>query len=340
MNLCTPKEGNRREWTQEEEDYLEKYYEKRGSDFIAKKFNRSKQSIKRKAQSIGVNAYVGTELYVKQISYAFNCDSRVINRWIDKLGLPCREFYRGQTKFRTIDVKKFWKWAENHKDIVPFNKYERYSLLPEPVWIRDAMKNNMNNNHRKSISSYDKMTVIRMKKVLERKYLGLARNGEHYHLFLSLLQCVTRATAEELKILAVWSVFSDTLEKENEAYLNSQKYENTVPLTEANKACDQRFSAFSMNVKAKAKSYVAEVAAAAGRIAAAMEPYKGAARKAHAENIAMVLDMTEKLQSDKYAADIATLGLTADLEDLRQSAIVFDAAVPWWRLLSRMWQIY
>ena len=164
LNLCTPKEGNRREWTQEEEDYLEKYYEKRGSDFIAKKFNRSKQSIKRKAQSIGVNAYVGTELYVKQISYAFNCDSRVINRWIDKLGLPCREFYRGQTKFRTIDVKKFWKWAENHKDIVPFNKYERYSLLPEPVWIRDAMKDNMNNNHRKSISSYDKMIVIRMKK--------------------------------------------------------------------------------------------------------------------------------------------------------------------------------
>ena len=166
-----------------------------------------------------------------------------------------------------------------------------------------------------------------MKKVLERKYLGLARNGEHYHLFLSLLQCVTRATAEELKILAVWSVFSDTLEKENEAYLNSQKYENTVPLTEANKACDQRFSAFSMNVKAKAKSYVAEVAAAANRIAAAMEPYKGAAARPHAENIAMVLDMTEKLQSDKYAADITTLGLTADLEDLRQSAILFDAAL-------------
>ena len=40
-----------------------------------------------------------------------------------------------------------------------------------------------------------------------------------------------------------------------------------------------------------------------------------------------MLDMTEKLQSDKYAADITTLGLTADLEDLRQSAILFDAAL-------------
>ena len=166
-----------------------------------------------------------------------------------------------------------------------------------------------------------------MKKILERKYLGLARNGEHYHLFLSLLKCVTRATAEELKILAVWLVLSDSIEKENDAYLNSQKYENTVPLTDANKACDQRFSAFGMNVRAKVKSFDAVIAAAAGRVSEAMEPYKGAARKTHAENIAMVLDMTEKLQSEKYAADIATLGLTADLEDLRQSAIVFDAAL-------------
>ena len=166
-----------------------------------------------------------------------------------------------------------------------------------------------------------------MKTVLERKYLSYARNGEHFQLFQALRKVLPQEMAEELKIKDSWQVFNNALEQENDAYLNSQKYENTVPLTEANKACDQRFSAFSMNVKAKAKSYVAEVAAAADRIATAMEPYKGAARKAHAENIAMVLDMTEKLQSDKYAADIATLGLTADLEDLRQSAILFDAAL-------------
>ena len=35
----------------------------------------------------------------------------------------------------------------------------------------------------------------------------------------------------------------------------------------------------------------------------------------------------EKLQSDKYAADIATLGLTADVADLRQSAEQFQAAL-------------
>ena len=154
----------KRNWTKQEEEYINKFYEKRGVSYLAKKLNRTEASVKRKAQSLGHNAYICEDLYIRTVAKCFNCDSRVINRWIDKLDLPCREFYRGQTKFRTIDVKKFWKWAENHKDIVPFNKYERYSLLPEPVWIRDAMKDNMNNNHRKSISSYDKMTVIRMKK--------------------------------------------------------------------------------------------------------------------------------------------------------------------------------
>ena len=166
-----------------------------------------------------------------------------------------------------------------------------------------------------------------MKTVLERKYLSYARNGEHYQFFLALRKAIAQEMAEELKIKDAWQVFNNALEQENDAYLNSQKYENTLPLGEANKACDQRFSAFSMNVKAKRKSYVAEMAAAADRVGAAMEPYKGAAARPHAENIAMVLDMTEKLQSEKYAADIATLGLTADLEDLRQSAIVFDAAL-------------
>ena len=50
LNLCVPKTTEHRDWTEEEELYLERYYEKRGVDFIAKKFNRTPQSIKRKAR--------------------------------------------------------------------------------------------------------------------------------------------------------------------------------------------------------------------------------------------------------------------------------------------------
>ena len=166
-----------------------------------------------------------------------------------------------------------------------------------------------------------------MKKVSERRYLSYARNAEHYDLFQTLKSFISRATAEELKVLAVWLVFSDALEKENEAYLNTQKYEETVPLKEANKACDVRFSAFTLNVQAKKKSFVEATKQAAERVNFVLGAYKGAASKPYAENTAMVLDMTEKLQSEKYAADIETLGLTADLEDLRQSALVFRKAL-------------
>lgn len=161
MNLCIPKDTERKEWTEEEEDYMERFYGKRGNDFIAKKFNRSVCSIRRKAQSMGLNAYIGEELYVKQVSYCFNCDSRVINRWIDKFNLPYREYIRGTSRCRMINVKSFWKWAENNKNIVPWNKYERYSLLPEPEWVKNVLSTSVDIKHRNPISSYEKSFVIR-----------------------------------------------------------------------------------------------------------------------------------------------------------------------------------
>ena len=147
-------------WTPEEIDYLERFYEKRGCDFIAKKFNRSVFSVRRKAQNMGFNAYVCEELNIRQIASAFNCDSRVINRWIDKFDLPCREFMRGKIRYRMIDVSKFWKWAETHKSIIPFQKYEQLTLCPEPKWLKSAILDAMSSRNRNAITTFDKSTVV------------------------------------------------------------------------------------------------------------------------------------------------------------------------------------
>lgn len=165
LNLCVPKPTEHREWTEKEELYLERYYEKRGVDFIAKKFNRTPQSIKRKAQNMGLNAYICEELYVKQIAYAFSCDSSVINRWIDKFALPCREFYRGQLRYRSVDIKTFWKWADTHRDIIPWEKYEKYNLPPEPSWLDSVLKDCSTRNNRNKITSYEKSYVIHQREI-------------------------------------------------------------------------------------------------------------------------------------------------------------------------------
>lgn len=150
----------RRNWTEQEEAYIDKFYEKRGVSYLANKLNRTEISVKRKAQSLGHNAYVCEDLYIKTIARCFHCDSRVITRWIDKFGLPCRIVQRGQATCRLIDPKTFWKWAFEHQDLIPWAKYERLSILPEPEWVKEAIKGYEKKNDRKRISSHEISTVV------------------------------------------------------------------------------------------------------------------------------------------------------------------------------------
>lgn len=154
----------RREWTEEEVAYLEKFYEKRGVDFIAKKLKRTLHSVKRKAQKLGYNAYVCEDLYVKMVAKCFDCDSRVINRWIDNYGLPCRIVKRGQATCKLISAKAFWKWAKDHKELIPWSKYERFTILPEPEWVEETIKGYAIKNNRKRITSMDEQRVISLRR--------------------------------------------------------------------------------------------------------------------------------------------------------------------------------
>ena len=58
----------RRNWTEQEEAYIDKFYEKRGVSYLANKLNRTEISVKRKAQSLGNNPYVCEDLYNKNIA--------------------------------------------------------------------------------------------------------------------------------------------------------------------------------------------------------------------------------------------------------------------------------
>lgn len=163
MHITMHKETKSKLWTQEEIDYLEKWYEKRGSEFIAKKLNRTKYAVRKKAQALGYNSYICADLYVKTIAKCFHCDSSVINRWIDKYDLPYRIVERGQLTCKLINVESFWQWAENHKNMIPWQKYESQSLLPEPKWLKQTIQNNNTKNDRKPITTIDRIRVCNMR---------------------------------------------------------------------------------------------------------------------------------------------------------------------------------
>lgn len=107
---------------------------------------------------------MGEDLYVKTIAKCFNCDSRVINRWINDYGLPYRIVQRGQATCKLISTKQFWKWVKEHSDLIPWSKYEKFSILPEPEWVDKMIKDYAVKNNRKRITHAEKQHVIWLRK--------------------------------------------------------------------------------------------------------------------------------------------------------------------------------
>ncbi len=163
MGLTNVRESESIPWTEEDIMYLEKYYERRGADYVAKHVKRTVHAVRRKAQELGLNAWATEDLYIRTMATCFNCDSSVINRWINDFGLPAFTVQRGQLKCKLIAVKDFWKWAEFHKEIIPWEKYEKGSVLPEPKWLPKTIKEYSVQNNRKRISYWDVRTVVKMK---------------------------------------------------------------------------------------------------------------------------------------------------------------------------------
>lgn len=150
----------KRKWTKEEEEYLAKKYVNTSNKTLAKRTNRSVHSVKHKLENLNFQKR-NENMYIRTIANCFNSDSRVIQRWIKKFGLPCKKSHLGYI----IDTKDFWKWAENNKDIIPFYKYELYSILPQPVWVESETKKICyTRNNRKKITDYERNYIYNQKK--------------------------------------------------------------------------------------------------------------------------------------------------------------------------------
>lgn len=152
-----------RYWTKEEEEYLENNYPFHAAADVAKHMGRSIDSVKRKAQSMNIKAYGNACLSLKLLAKLFHCDICVITKWIHKYRLPHKIIKRGNIPYYEVDPEKFWKWAEKHKDIIPWQSYEHHSILPEPDWVCRQSGNDPL-NHRKPFTLKEKKKIIQLHK--------------------------------------------------------------------------------------------------------------------------------------------------------------------------------
>lgn len=161
MGIATPKKSPAKKWTDKEVQYLESHYEKRGAIPIAKKLNRSVLSVRKKAEKLGLSV-TGDMLSVGTLSrMCFSTEPSVVERWIDKFELPYTTANKGYVVSKMIDPEDFWIWAETHKEIIPWHKYAEYSILPEPEWLMDVLKNSgQNRKHRTAVAYHEKAAVV------------------------------------------------------------------------------------------------------------------------------------------------------------------------------------
>lgn len=144
-------------WSERDKKYLEKKYLNLTIKELAKNLNKSEYSVQRKLSSLGLNKY-SDAVYIKTLATCFNSDARVVTRWIDKFGLPYIERANGR---KEIDVSIFWKWAKEYITLLPLYKYSDKSLMPEPAWLEEEKKKQLEKRKtRQRISDFEKAYVI------------------------------------------------------------------------------------------------------------------------------------------------------------------------------------
>ena len=149
-------------WTKEEINYLYKYGETKTCRELSKTLHRHPKAINAKARRLGIFKNNSIISYV-EISRSFKISPSTVSKiWAKKYGMPAQLRKLGGNIRYEVDVEEFWKWAILNAERVPFDRYEKGSLLPEPKELEKMIvirKNQVAKNSRKHFTVKEKENI-------------------------------------------------------------------------------------------------------------------------------------------------------------------------------------
>lgn len=151
-----------RPWTEKEVQYMERNYERQPAAVTAARLKRTIFSVRHKAKTLKLNAYV-TDLYsASMIAKCFDVNVSVVLRWINKYGLKATTInYSTQVRY-LIDADDFWTWAEANKPLVNWANYTLLTILPEPGWVEEERANSHTKRHHMPVMLNEKNEIREM----------------------------------------------------------------------------------------------------------------------------------------------------------------------------------
>ncbi|NSL52719.1 MerR family transcriptional regulator [Calidifontibacillus erzurumensis] len=163
----------KREWSQEELNYLKENVGIYKIATIAKKLNRSYESINQKINRLGLaNTKIHTGfITLGELARYLKIDRNTVKCWVRKYGLPCiKRVTRKSKVFYFVNPSEFWKWAEVHKDKVKFSDIEKNTIIPEPSWVDEERQKDQDMTKKRT---YKNWTTLEDEILLELRQNGL-----------------------------------------------------------------------------------------------------------------------------------------------------------------------
>lgn len=173
----------RKKWTQEELDFLEEKWGVLSKKLIAKKLNRSLNSVIVKAVRLGLGRYINARdeitlnLLINTLGYK-NSYSWVSKKF-ENHNIPIKKMKIIDKSVKMVNINEFWKWAEKNKEILNFADFEEGALGKEPLWVKEKRnidKNSLNKINRNRLwTKYEEQLLISKVKSMRYTYEELSK---------------------------------------------------------------------------------------------------------------------------------------------------------------------
>lgn len=163
--------GKKRNWTQEEYDYLSDKWGTISLKTIAKSLNRSENAILIKVYRQGLGpflesgGYVSCNQFLKALGIQGGYSYKDIS-WVQNRGFPIKTKRVNNSTFKVVYLEDWWKWAEKNKTFLDFSKFKEYALGEEPNWVKEKRRHDFEKSQKYIKSPWTSIEDKRLDKLV------------------------------------------------------------------------------------------------------------------------------------------------------------------------------
>lgn len=179
--------GFGKNWTPEEESYLQEKWGTVSIPAIAKHLGRSVNAIKVRAQRLCLGPVLmgGEYITLNQLLFAVKGTNAggnyTMKSWVKNRGLPVHTKKVVNNSFRVVYLDEFWEWAEKNRSFIDFSKMEPLALGEEPAWVAEQRKNDFRSFAIQRKDPWTSADDSRLKMLLKQNKYGYAELSEMLH---------------------------------------------------------------------------------------------------------------------------------------------------------------